>query len=119
MLFVHVKHAAIQGLKTCLVISTDTDVVVLAIFMVAKLEIDKLWIAFGKGNISDEYRFMRYQMHLAHFFLQQLLYRPIRDDISYGLLQVWYELYRHSTVRRDLQVWYELYRHSIVRRDGK
>jgi len=49
-LFVHVKHAAILKLKTSLVISTDTDVVVLAISMFAKLEIDKLWIAFGKGK---------------------------------------------------------------------
>ena len=39
-LFVHVKHAAIQRLKTSLVVSTDTDVVVLAISMFANLEID-------------------------------------------------------------------------------
>jgi len=37
-------------LKTSLVISTDTDVVVLAISMFEKLEIDKLWIVFGKGK---------------------------------------------------------------------
>ena len=37
-------------MKTSLVVSTDTDVVVLAISMFAKLEIDKLWIAFGKGK---------------------------------------------------------------------
>ena len=49
-LFVHLKHAAIQVLKTSLVVSTDTDVVVLAISMFAKLEIDKLWIVFGKGK---------------------------------------------------------------------
>jgi hypothetical protein len=47
-LFVHVKHTAIQGLKTSLVVITNTDVVVLAISMFAKL--DKLWIAFGKGK---------------------------------------------------------------------
>ena len=33
-----------------LVISTDTDVVVLAISMFEKLAKDKLWIAFGKGK---------------------------------------------------------------------
>jgi hypothetical protein len=49
-LFVHLKHAAIKVLKTSLVVSTDTDVVVLAISMFAKLEIDKLWIAFGEGK---------------------------------------------------------------------
>jgi hypothetical protein len=49
-LFVHLKHAAIKVLKTSLVVSTDTDVVVLAISIFAKLEIDKLWIAFGEGK---------------------------------------------------------------------
>ena len=42
------KHAAVHELKTSLVISTDTDVVVLAISMFEKLEKDRLWIAFGK-----------------------------------------------------------------------
>ena len=47
-IFVHVKHAAVHELKTSLVISTDTYVVVLAISMFEKLEKDRLWIAFGK-----------------------------------------------------------------------
>ena len=42
------KHAAVHELKTSLVISTDTDVVVLAISMFVKLEKDRLRIAFGK-----------------------------------------------------------------------
>lgn len=41
------KHAAFHELKPSLVISTDTDVVVLAISMFEKLEKDRLWIAFG------------------------------------------------------------------------
>jgi hypothetical protein len=45
-----VKHAAVHELKTSLVISTDTDVVVLAISIFEKLAKDKLWIAFGKGK---------------------------------------------------------------------
>jgi hypothetical protein len=45
-----VKHAAVHELKRSLVISTDTDVVVLAISMFDKLEKDKLWIAFGKAK---------------------------------------------------------------------
>jgi len=49
-IFIHVKHAAIHGLKTSLVISTDTDVVVLAISRFEKLGIDKLWIAFSIGK---------------------------------------------------------------------
>ena len=44
------KHAAVHELKTSLVISTDTDVVVLAISIFEKLAKDKLWIAFGKGK---------------------------------------------------------------------
>jgi len=42
MIFVHVKHAAVHGLKTSLLISTDTYVVVLSISMFEKLEIEKL-----------------------------------------------------------------------------
>jgi hypothetical protein len=43
-----VKHAAVHELKTSIVISTDIDVVVLAISMFEKLEKDRLWIAFSK-----------------------------------------------------------------------
>ena len=49
-IFIHVKHAAVHGLKTSLAISTDTAVVGLAISMFEKREIDKLWIVFGKGK---------------------------------------------------------------------
>jgi hypothetical protein len=49
-IFFHVKHAAVHELKTSLVISTDTDVVVLAISIFEKLAKDKLWIAFGNGK---------------------------------------------------------------------
>jgi hypothetical protein len=49
-IFFHVRHAAVHELKTSLVISTDTDVVVLAISIFEKLAKDKLWIAFGKGK---------------------------------------------------------------------
>ena len=37
-IFVHLKHEAVHELKTSLVISTDTDVVVLAISMLRKID---------------------------------------------------------------------------------
>jgi len=76
-LFVHLKHTAIQGLKTSLVVSTDTDVV-LAISMFEKLEIDKLWIAFGKGKDLRWIPIHEISMHL----LVVTQYQPFVEKVS-------------------------------------
>ena len=49
-MFVHAKHASMTGSKTITIFSSDTDVVVLAIAVYIDLNIDALWLAFGKGN---------------------------------------------------------------------
>ena len=49
-MFVHAKHASMNGSKTITIVSSDTDVVVLAIAVYLDLNIDALWLAFGKGN---------------------------------------------------------------------
>ena len=49
-MFVHAKHASLTGSKTITIVSSDTDVVVLAIAIYPDLNIDALWLAFGKGN---------------------------------------------------------------------
>ena len=49
-MFVHAKHASLTGCKTITIVSSDTDVVVLAIAVYPDLNIDALSLAFGKGN---------------------------------------------------------------------
>ena len=49
-IFIHVKHASENGMKKILVRTVDTDVVVLAIALERKLELDELWVAFGIGK---------------------------------------------------------------------
>ena len=53
-MFVHAKHASLTGSRILTIVSSDTDVVVLAIAF-ADLNIDALWLAFGKG---DNFRWM-------------------------------------------------------------
>lgn len=49
-MFIHVKHAAVNGCKEVSMYSTDTDVVVLAVSVFPKLGLDKLWIGFGRNK---------------------------------------------------------------------
>jgi hypothetical protein len=46
----HAKHAAVTGSKNIIISSSDTDVVVLAIYVFIDLHNNELWIAFGKGK---------------------------------------------------------------------
>ena len=50
MIFVHIKSAAEKGCKSSLIISSDTGVVVLAMYIFKTLQVEKLWVAFGKGK---------------------------------------------------------------------
>ena len=49
-MFVHAKHASLIGNRTITIVSSDTDVFVLAIAVYPDLNIDALWLAFGKGK---------------------------------------------------------------------
>jgi len=49
-IFVHARHASLNGLKKILIRTVDTDVVILAIAFAKKVEVEELWIAFGVGN---------------------------------------------------------------------
>lgn len=49
-IFVHAMHASFTGYRHLTIISSDTDVVVLAISVFSDLQIDTLWLAFGKGK---------------------------------------------------------------------
>lgn len=49
-IFVHAKHASVSGMKKILIRTVDTDVVILAIAFVHKLEVEELWVAFGVGK---------------------------------------------------------------------
>jgi hypothetical protein len=46
-MFFHANHAAVTGSKNIIISSSDTDVVVLAIYVFIDLHINELWIAFG------------------------------------------------------------------------
>ena len=49
-MFVQAKHASLTGSKTITIVSSGTDFVVLAIAVYSDLNVDALWLAFGKGN---------------------------------------------------------------------
>lgn len=49
-MFVHVQHAVSKGYNKIMIRTVDTDVVVLAVTYVAKLNVQELWIAFGVGK---------------------------------------------------------------------
>lgn len=44
--FGHAKHASVSGMKKILIRTVDTDVVILAIAFLHKLEVEELWVAF-------------------------------------------------------------------------
>lgn len=49
-IFVHVLSALKQGFKNVMIRTVGTDVVVIAVYVMQKLKIDHLWIAFGTGK---------------------------------------------------------------------
>ena len=50
-IFIHIAHAAGDGLLKAIIHTVDTDVVILAIANVHKIHnLDELWIAFGTGK---------------------------------------------------------------------
>ena len=49
-MFVHIQHAVMNGCKDIVMYSTDTDIAVLAISTFSKLELNKLWIGFGRNK---------------------------------------------------------------------
>ena len=46
-IFIHAKHASVNGMKKILIRTVDTDVVIFAIAFAKKLEVEELWVAFG------------------------------------------------------------------------
>ena len=48
-LFLHVKDASTNGIKI-MIITVDTDVVVIALFVCCSLDVQELWIEFGSGK---------------------------------------------------------------------
>lgn len=49
-MFLHAKHAAIGGSKSINIVSSDTDVVVIGVAVFDDLNVDHLWMTFGKGK---------------------------------------------------------------------
>jgi hypothetical protein len=49
-MFLHTTHAAIGGSKSIYIVSYDTDVVVIGVAVFDDLNVDHLWMTFGKGN---------------------------------------------------------------------
>ncbi len=49
-IFVHMADALDESLRTILIRTVDTDVVVLAVAAVVQTEVTELWIAFGTGS---------------------------------------------------------------------
>ena len=49
-LFLHAKDASTNGIKKIMIITVDTDVVVIALFVFCSLNVQELWIEFGSGK---------------------------------------------------------------------
>jgi hypothetical protein len=49
-MFLHAKHAAIGGSKSINIESSDTDVVVIGVAVFDDLNVDHLWMTFGKST---------------------------------------------------------------------
>ena len=69
----HARHITSTGIKTVMISTSDTDVVVIAIGMFSQLLLDELWIAFGTGK------------HLRYIPIHQLA-ANLGEDKSKGLL---------------------------------
>ena len=95
-IFVHARHASLNGMKKILIRTVDTDVVILAIAFAKKLEVEGLWVAFGVGKHlrylpiqarlpallpPNNVKVYRSSMHLlgaiqCHFFFLERVRRP-------------------------------------------
>lgn len=49
-MFLHAKHAALGGSRSINIVSSDTDVVVIGVAVLEDLNVDALWVTFGKGK---------------------------------------------------------------------
>ena len=49
-MFLHAKHQAVGGSQAINIVSSDTDVVVIAVSVFEDLNLESLWITFGKGK---------------------------------------------------------------------
>ena len=49
-MFLHSEYAANHGASDAIICSSDTDVVVIAVSLVQRICLEKLWIAFGRGK---------------------------------------------------------------------
>lgn len=67
-IFVHAKHASLNGLKKILLRTVDTDVVVLAAAFFRELQVEELWIAYGVGK---HLRYLSIHAIAASFTRQQ------------------------------------------------
>ena len=49
-MFLHAKHTAVNGYGIISIYIVDTDIVVIAIHLFRKLNVEELWIEFGAGK---------------------------------------------------------------------
>ena len=49
-MFLHVQNASVSGHRKISIITVDTDVVVIACYCFADLDVDELWIEYGTGK---------------------------------------------------------------------
>lgn len=51
-MFLHAKHAALCGINSIITVSSDTDVVVTGVVDFDDLNVDELWMTFGKDKLD-------------------------------------------------------------------
>ena len=51
-MFLHAAYSARHGVTVAIIVSSDADIVVIAVSLMHSIGLTKLWIAFGKGKDS-------------------------------------------------------------------
>lgn len=49
-MLLHTYHAVLQGFKNITIRTVDTDVLVLAVSIIPKIDVQELWVEFGVGK---------------------------------------------------------------------
>ena len=60
-MFLHALGQSKRGFKKLLIITVDTDVVVIALYAYWDLDVKELWIEFGTGKIGGGFQFTSMQ----------------------------------------------------------
>lgn len=88
-LILHTADAAKKGLKTCMIRTPDSDVLVLAVAYARKVNLESLWVSIGSGkhhqlvNATALSEFLGTYNYSLHWYHKGIKTRPFRALISF------------------------------------